>query len=133
MFLPSLVLLEVFSVNSAIVPDVCLFFCTYWQHKKCIMYYSCLLFVILPQNFDMMKAEYDTDVLSQEDTIYIKSDEVIISSAFAMRETKPEVSHVFRCFHGCSPVRLCFLFLVQIVLNITHDSLICINREYFSL
>jgi hypothetical protein len=44
-----------------------------------------------------MKVESDVNVLSEEDSIDMKSEEVHIPSGFSIRKADPEVSVVFRC------------------------------------
>jgi hypothetical protein len=44
----------------------------------------------------MIKVENVVDVLSEEDSIGMKTDDVNISSAFSIRKIEPEVSLVFR-------------------------------------
>jgi hypothetical protein len=45
-----------------------------------------------------MKVESDMNVLSEEDSIDMKSEEVHIPSGYSIRMADPEVSVVFRCF-----------------------------------
>jgi hypothetical protein len=57
---------------------------------------SNLLFVVSPQNMDTIKVENDVDVMSEEDCVGMKTEEVYIPSAFSVKKTEPEVSLVFR-------------------------------------
>jgi hypothetical protein len=45
-----------------------------------------------------MKVESDVNVLSEEESIDMKSEEVHITSGFSIRKADREVSIVFRCF-----------------------------------
>jgi hypothetical protein len=45
-----------------------------------------------------MKVESDVNVLSEEDSFDMKSEEVHIPSGFSIRKDNPKVSIVFRCF-----------------------------------
>jgi hypothetical protein len=57
---------------------------------------SYLLLVMLQQNMDTIKVENDVDVMSEEDSIGVKTEEVYIPSAFTVKKTEPGVSLVFR-------------------------------------
>jgi hypothetical protein len=52
-------------------------------------------FIILQQNIDMIKVENEVDVLSEEDSIGMKTDEVYIPSAVSIKKDEPNVSFVF--------------------------------------
>jgi hypothetical protein len=46
----------------------------------------------------MIKVENDVDVLSEEDSIGMKTDEVDIPSAFSVNKAELEVSLILNCF-----------------------------------
>ena len=57
-----------------------------------------LLLIILQQNTDIIKVENDMDIVTEEDSIGIKFDEVYIPSAFCVEKAEPEVSLFCGCF-----------------------------------
>jgi hypothetical protein len=63
-----------------------------------------------------MKVESDVNILSEEDSIDVKSEEVHIPSGFSIRQSDPEVSIVFRCFliliYVCTSTRAFMYVLV---------------------
>jgi hypothetical protein len=74
----------------------------------------------------MIKAENDVDVLSEEDSTDMKTDEVYIPSTFSIIKTEPEVSLVFRLLffwfvcvsvhthaHAHAYARICVLVFLQ--------------------
>jgi hypothetical protein len=66
----------------------------YWKCKKCITEHKYFLFIILQQNIDEIKVENDVDILSEEDSSSVKTDEIHISSSFSIKKAESEVSHV---------------------------------------
>jgi hypothetical protein len=54
--------------------------------------------VILQQDIDTVKVENDVDTLNEEGSFRMKIDEVYTLSALSIKESKPEVSSLFRCF-----------------------------------
>jgi hypothetical protein len=50
---------------------------------------------MLQQNDDIIKVENGVDVLSEDDSIGVKTDEVYISSAVTIKEDEPNVSFIF--------------------------------------
>jgi hypothetical protein len=51
--------------------------------------------IILLQNVNITRVENDVDVLSEEDSIGIQTDEVYIPSAFSTGKTEYKVNNVF--------------------------------------
>jgi hypothetical protein len=66
----------------------------YFTHKKYI-HQNYLLFIILQQNIEFIKVEHDVGVLSEEDSIGMKTDDLYISPPFSIKMAEPEVSLVF--------------------------------------
>jgi hypothetical protein len=50
---------------------------------------------MLQQNADMIKVENGVDVLSEDDSTGVKTDEVYIPSAFSIKKDEHSVSFVF--------------------------------------
>jgi hypothetical protein len=76
-------------------------------------------------------------ILSEEDSIDIKNEEIYTPITFSVYETKPEVSLRFRYFY-CSDscMSLCFIS-VHVIITVTyslenaHNCLICMTRVLF--
>jgi hypothetical protein len=50
------------------------------------------VFIIPQQNIDMIKAEHQVNVLSEEDSIDMKTNEVCVLSGVAIQSTEPDIS-----------------------------------------
>jgi hypothetical protein len=76
-------------------------------------------FTILQQIIDEIKVEGNVDILSEEDSIDIKNEEIYTPSAFSMNENKPEVSLGIRYFYrSVSCMCQCF-FTIRVIFNMT--------------
>jgi hypothetical protein len=90
---------------------VCIFtsFAYIWN-RKYVIKQNYPLFIILQDN-TVIKVEIDVDILSEEESIDLKSDEVYASSLSSFPvKTEPKVSFVFRYFCGCCTSMHCYLF-----------------------
>lgn len=75
--------------------------CSVCTCSECIKKYiisQLLLFIILQVNMDVIKVEKDVDVLSEEDSVSTKADDIYLPSTFSVEKVEPEVSLGFRWF-----------------------------------
>lgn len=73
----------------------CVPFCLcIWEHKKCVIQQNYLLCIILQQK-RKMKVENDADVVTGEESIEKKGDEVYIPPTLSAKRIDPEVRHCF--------------------------------------
>jgi hypothetical protein len=64
-----------------------------WWHDKYNIQWNYFLFLILQQNIDTIKVENDVNI--EEDFVSMKTVEIYIPSAFAVKTSEPVVSIVF--------------------------------------
>jgi hypothetical protein len=81
------------------------------------------LFIILQQKIDLIKIENDVDVLSEEDSIGMGTDEVYIPSTFSIKKAELEVGLLFSFVAACVYTVTCaFIFKIQVTYNMTSNS-----------